>query len=67
MHLFYSEKNGQLYEVNGGHCSCYGLEDQWHPEETNLEAIKFRLDESEYSFDHCRSGLKEYLEQYEGK
>ena len=21
------ERDGQLYEVNGGHCSCYGLEE----------------------------------------
>ena len=25
------EKDGQLYEVNGSHCSCYGLEGQWRP------------------------------------
>ena len=22
-------KDGELFEVNGSHCSCYGLEDQW--------------------------------------
>lgn len=27
----------KLYEVNGSHCSYYGLEDQWEPEETSLE------------------------------
>ena len=26
------EKDGQLYEVYGSHCSCYGLEGQWSPE-----------------------------------
>jgi hypothetical protein len=35
---------GSLYEVNGSHCSCYGLEDQWEPEETSVEAIVYRLD-----------------------
>lgn len=35
-------KDGQLYEVNGSHCSCYGLEDQWGPEETNFDALKKR-------------------------
>lgn len=39
------EKEGKLYEVNGSHCSCYGLEDQWIPEETFLEALKFRIKE----------------------
>lgn len=36
-------KDGVLYEVNGWHCSCHGLENQWEPEETTLEAIEHRL------------------------
>ncbi|WP_058637013.1 MULTISPECIES: hypothetical protein [Bacteria] len=36
-------KDGQLFEVNGSHCSCYGLEDQWNPEETNVEVLRHRL------------------------
>lgn len=36
-------KDGKLFEVNGSHCSCYGLEDQWEPEETDAEALIFRL------------------------
>ena len=36
------KKDGKLYEVNGCHCSCYGLEDQWHPEETSWEALAMR-------------------------
>lgn len=35
-------KDGKLYEVNGGHCSCYGLEEQWTPEETTVAALLFR-------------------------
>jgi hypothetical protein len=27
------EKDGKLFSVNGDHCSCNGLEDQWTPEE----------------------------------
>jgi hypothetical protein len=38
-------KNGALYEVNGGHCSCYGLEQQWEPEETTKEVILKRLND----------------------
>lgn len=33
------EKDGKLYEVSGGHCSCNGLEGQWLPEETSWEAV----------------------------
>lgn len=35
-------RKGKLYEVNGSHCSCYGLEDQWSPEETSVEALRKR-------------------------
>lgn len=38
------ERNGRLYEVNGGHCSCHGLEDQWQPEETTADAIIHRVE-----------------------
>lgn len=35
-------KDGKLYEVNGSHCSCYGLEGQWTPEETSIPVLKLR-------------------------
>jgi hypothetical protein len=35
-------KEDKLYEVNGAHCSCYGLEGQWKPEETSVAALLFR-------------------------
>ncbi len=37
------ERDGKLYEVHGSHCSCYGLEGQWEPEETFEDAIRHRL------------------------
>lgn len=37
------EKDGKLYEVNGGHCSCYGLEGQWNPDDVMLEELENRL------------------------
>jgi hypothetical protein len=37
------ERDGKLYEVHGSHCSCYGLEGQWEPEETTWEALAMRL------------------------
>jgi hypothetical protein len=36
------ERDGKLYQVNGGHCSCYGLEGQWEPEETSAEVLGMR-------------------------
>jgi|SRR5579859_830434 len=41
------EKNGKLYEVNGSHCSCMGLEGQWEPEETLWAALAMRKLDSE--------------------
>lgn len=38
------EWDGKLYEVNGSHCSCYGLEGQWEPEETSVAAVRMRKD-----------------------
>lgn len=35
-------KGKELFEVNGSHCSCSGLEEQWKPEKTTLAALLFR-------------------------
>jgi hypothetical protein len=42
------ERDGRLYECNGSHCSCYGLEGQWSPEETSWGAIAMRDWDIEY-------------------
>jgi hypothetical protein len=31
--VIYSDDGKKWFEVTGGHCSCYGLEDQWEPRE----------------------------------
>jgi|SRR6478609_1240888 len=59
------EKEGRLYEVNGSHCSCYGLEDQWEPSETSLEELKYRLVEGKmgegYYGNKYGAELKQFL------
>lgn len=40
--FFYDKRDGKFYEVHGGHCSCYGLEDQWEPEE--IGSMDFFID-----------------------
>ncbi len=37
-------ENDKLYEVCGVHCSCYGLEEQWEPEETSVMDLQHRMD-----------------------
>lgn len=44
-------RDGKLYEVHASHCSCYGLEDQWSPEETSAEEILFCLDRGTWGQD----------------
>lgn len=31
--VYRDKRDGKVYEVNGSHCSCHGLEGQWKPEE----------------------------------
>lgn len=50
-------KDGTFYEVNGGHCSCYGLEGQWEMEETTLDVM---LQRSTPFFDEV---VKCYIQQ----
>lgn len=64
-----TEIDGKLYEVNGGHCSCHGLEDQWSLEETSVEALAHVLKEG-YRFssyyeggDEARAALERYLKR----
>jgi len=54
------EKAGKLYEVNGGHCSCYGLEGQWEPEEVLLEELLNRAKNGYFHGSH-REELVEIL------
>lgn len=64
------EKDGKLYEVNGGHCSCYGLEGQWEPEETTVEALRHRMTEGRLGYsDYNRfaAELATVLDQYQAE
>lgn len=36
------QRGRKLFEVNGSHCSCFGLEGQWKQEETSWAALAIR-------------------------
>lgn len=56
------EKDGQLYEVNGSHCSCWGLtEGQWEPEMVNLEELNHRLIEGTFGQTEFADELRKFL------
>jgi hypothetical protein len=50
------ERDGDLYENTGSHCSCYDLEGQWEPEKTTWDALarRNRPSTDQYSY-HCLS------------
>jgi hypothetical protein len=64
-------KDGKFYEVNGSHCSCYGLEDQWKPEEADLNELWHRLNEGHLGSSFCgnefSAELRPILAQLLGK
>ncbi len=41
--LLRRDADGALLRVDGAHCSCYGLEGQWEPEETTVAALRLAL------------------------
>ncbi len=43
-------EDGKFWLVDGSHCSCYGLEDQWEPEETPYEVLEHLAEKGNYMF-----------------
>lgn len=59
------ERGGKLFEVNGSHCSCNGLEEQWKPEETSWEALAMRKIGSYCDENHAgRNALAELVAKH---
>lgn len=61
------EQNGELYEVNGSHCSCYGLEGQWEPDRVSLKELEHRLlngtwGEDDWSNNNFKEELCKFLD-----
>lgn len=38
-YLLHEKATGKLFENHASHCSCYGFEGQWEPEETTLKYL----------------------------
>ena len=70
--LLLQDKNtNKLYEVNGSHCSCYGLEGQFELEEVTKKELMFRLENNknygaeDYWITHYfRGDLIKFLNDY---
>lgn len=61
------ERDGKLFEVHGGHCSCYGLEGQWEPEEVTVADLRANLVKSSSYGDQakCREHILAAVEARE--
>ena len=63
--LLQDRKSSELYETHGGHCSCYGFEGQFEPEETNLAYLNSdRFYFSTGGYDHTAFMNKEAVKNY---
>jgi hypothetical protein len=59
-------KDRHFYLVTGSHCSCYGLEDQWEPEEYTPSLFKKMLEREKYSLYNTKPKLLELFEAAKG-
>lgn len=57
---------GKLYEAGGSHCSCYGLEGQWSPEEVVLKELQTRLENDFGKDDYAGNLFNKELKQFLG-
>lgn len=55
--------DGKLWENHGSHCSCFGFEGQWSPEETTKETLQRRNYWSLGGYDNDREGNEAALRQ----
>lgn len=62
--LAYDIASDKLIEVYGSHCSCYGLEGQWEPEDTTIQYLQYRLDSlNTYTCGGYKEELRPVVEQ----
>lgn len=54
-------KDDKFYEVHGSHCSCWGLEEQWEPEEVSLADLFRRMDKCPTYYDGASESLMEMM------
>jgi hypothetical protein len=62
------QRDGKLYEVSAGHCSCYGLEGRWEPDEVTWDQLAMRFnDKTEFYCDgsaKADAAIKQLITQH---
>ena len=66
------EHKDKLFTVYGSHCSCYGLEEQWWPEEITIDYLNHRILNGSFVYrndddDIIKNRLKEYMTNTKGE
>lgn len=61
-----AESGGQLFECEGSHCSCHGLESQWAPATVTREYLQQRLENGRFFYgglgaDETGDAVRKYL------
>lgn len=64
--ILFTDLEGNLKEVNGSHCSCYGFEGQWEPKDSSVEYLKSKhfsiyLGGYDDNADENMTTIKEYI------
>lgn len=59
--VFY--ENDKFYYVTGGHCSCYGLEDQWEPEEYDTKAFLLMLSHDPWEIQGQKKEIARFVKE----
>lgn len=60
------EKDGKLFEISASHCSCYGLEQQWNPEEVSLKELENRIKNGSFGESYYSGSYKNELAKFLG-
>lgn len=58
-------KDGRFYIVTGSHCSCYGLEDQWKPDEITLAEMRHYISNKATPYGIDFALFKRVVDQFE--
>lgn len=61
--VVFSNRDGQLFIVEGGHCSCNGLEGQWVPTKTTIKALAMMDLSSAYTTE-TREDWNSFIKKY---
>ena len=59
------EHKDKLFTVEGGHCSCYGLEGQWNPDEITIDYLNHRALNGLFAYNNDHNNeIKNHLKEY---